>query len=1694
MKLKTLFKRGMSVLLALAISVSLVPSAMAAEESQTSGLSFNNTAEEYAVTESAISIPDTVEVRVKIPAGQNRRQIIMNNYLKGDENSWGIEVNTDNTLRYWERVNGEEISCKFNSIGNPINICTGDWMLISLVRDKTNGNVLAYINGELKGTLSKGKQPFHEATLTNPLYFGVDLRKNDLNSNNDYYLNGEISEVRMWSVARSADEIADYANQTVTGGEEGLAHAWLFSEPDDLGPNTVFNDLVTTGGIAVKTEGFTQRTTEPGPAPVQLSGLRFDAKDKEYVQVQGTLDIPTTVETWIKLDPGTNARQIIMNNYVGSGNSWGIEVANNNTLRYWESVSGSSANVFFDDINICTGEWMLISVVRDPANKQIRAYINGALAGTKDASSLAATSAKLTKWLCFGSDYHSSPIYMNGEISEVRMWSDIRTAEEIEQYYSNAVTGTADGLTHLWNFSDAGNVYSDTVFADQVTGGPAVKAVGFPVDPNTKYTVTFQLAGGTVSEKIADQIITVGGKVTAPTQNPFKAGFTFTGWYKDSSCTTKWNFDTDTVKSDTTLYAGYQFTFVSANLGDLNGVSFSNATDQLCSAERLTDIPRTFEATIKLPTDLTGRGGVICGNYMNAGYYDYDLGYVNFEISDNGQPRLYWQQGRRGQNPETQSVVIPGVDLRKDEWVHVAFTFDETTDTVKCYINGALVSTVDNCTFNPVIPAQALKVGGDYRGSGSKTLDGSYNEQYFKGEIANISIWSSVRPDGEIAADVTSLKTGTVNTSGDGLLSAWSFQDAEAPIFYDLSENENNVADFVDWLDPNFAKGDYSLLALPDTQFLSEKYPTSYAALTQWIVEHENTYNIKAVMHLGDMVNSNYENQWNACKTAMDQLNNSKIAWMPMRGNHDNSDWFNRYFPYNQYASNRAWFGGSYEHDVLGQDKLDSNYWHVECGGREYLIFSLGYAPSQGAINWAEEIIKNNPDKNVILTAHAFMYWDGTHLDPVNDLDSPKAPSDGKSIWDQLGAKYPNIVLALGGHIGYPDLAARTDKNGAGKDVTSILCDAQGIDYTYNLAMMMLLTFHEDSNEVDVNWYSVCNNKLFRTRNQFTITVPHVGENANTYTVNLPTDAAGYTVAAADGSTSPVAENGSFSFTVNIGDGYQKGAGFAVKANGTPLKEVDGKYTISGITADQAVTVEGVEPVAVTPTTYTVTLPTNVEGCTVAAAEGSTSPVAANGSFSFTVTIAAGYRQGDNFVVKANDTTLTADNGKYTISNITANQTVTVEGVEAVVAAPTTYTITFNANGGEVSETSSVTDTNGRLASLPTPTHSGSYSFKGWYTEANGGDMVTTDTVFNTDTTIYAQWTYTGGTSSGSSGSSSSNTTSETIKNPDGSTTTTTTNKATGTVTEVTKNNDGSTTTVETKKDGTVTETNKAADGTTGTVVTNKNGDVTEVKSAVSTKAATEAAKTGEAVTLPVEIPTAKTTEDAPAVQVTVPKSAGSVKVEIPVENVTPGTVAVIVKADGTEELVKTSVLTEDGVVLKLDGNANVKVIDNAKDFSDTNGHWAEDAISFVTAREMFAGTSATTFTPNSQMTRAQLMTVLARFDGVDTNGGSVWYEKGMEWAKANGVSDGSNPNGSITREQLATMLWRYSGSPIVEGTLDRFNDAGKVSSYAVDAMRWAVETGLISGIGNNTLAPQGNATRAQLATILMRYCENVVE
>lgn len=329
------------------------------------------------------------------------------------------------------------------------------------------------------------------------------------------------------------------------------------------------------------------------------------------------------------------------------------------------------------------------------------------------------------------------------------------------------------------------------------------------------------------------------------------------------------------------------------------------------------------------------------------------------------------------------------------------------------------------------------------------------------------------------------------------------------------------------------------------------------------------------------------------------------------------------------------------------------------------------------------------------------------------------------------------------------------------------------------------------------------------------------------------------------------------------------------------------------------------------------------------------------------------------------------------------------------------------------------------------------------------------------------------------------NSSSTTTKNPDGSTTTTTTDKTTGTVTETTKNPDGSTTTVETKKDGSVTETNKTANGSVGTVKSDANGN-SEISANISAADVNAAAKKSEPVAAPVSVAPAASPAAAPVIKLSVPASAGEVSVVIPVTNAQQGTVAIKVNPDGTEEIIKTSVVTKDGVVLGVKGSAQIKIVNNDKDFSDTVGHWAESDVDFVSARELFTGTAPQTFSPEAATTRGMVVTVLARLAGETTDGGANWYDKGCAWAVTNGVSDGTDPNGTVTREQLAAMLYRYFGSPSVSGSLS-FADASSVSEYAHDAMQWCVNNGIINGM-DGLLNPQGQATRAQVSAMFARY------
>lgn len=164
-----------------------------------------------------------------------------------------------------------------------------------------------------------------------------------------------------------------------------------------------------------------------------------------------------------------------------------------------------------------------------------------------------------------------------------------------------------------------------------------------------------------------------------------------------------------------------------------------------------------------------------------------------------------------------------------------------------------------------------------------------------------------------------------------------------------------------------------------------------------------------------------------------------------------------------------------------------------------------------------------------------------------------------------------------------------------------------------------------------------------------------------------------------------------------------------------------------------------------------------------------------------------------------------------------------------------------------------------------------------------------------------------------------------------------------------------------------------------------------------------------------------------------------------------------------------------------------------AKDFpftDVTSTDWFYNDVKYAYETGLMTGTSGTAFSPEAPVTRGMVMTILARREGIRTDRYTPWYAAGCEWAKATGISDGSNPEAPVTREQLAAMLYRYAvlkGRDLTAGENLNFTDASDVSAYALPALQWATGEKILTG-SNGALNPQATATRAHLAAILHRY------
>ena len=532
--------------------------------------------------------------------------------------------------------------------------------------------------------------------------------------------------------------------------------------------------------------------------------------------------------------------------------------------------------------------------------------------------------------------------------------------------------------------------------------------------------------------------------------------------------------------------------------------------------------------------------------------------------------------------------------------------------------------------------------------------------------------------------------------------------------------------------------------------------------------------------------------------------------------------------------------------------------------------------------------------------------------------------------------------------------------------------------------------------------------------------------------------------------------------------------------------------------------------------------------------------------------------------------------GWYDNENLTGSPVTAIGGTETgnkeywAKWEANTYTVTFDPNGGSVDPVAATTDSSGKLSSLPTPTRGGNYRFDGWYTEQTGGIKVTLNQVYTADTTLYAYWIYTSGSSS-----------SEDRDDPSGN----------AFITD--RPNKDNPTTPTTAKSNSVKVDSKGNAVITRSIV----ADVISVAQSDSIKHGNT--KNGIAVVVPVEISkalagvqitlkadaldklvssgvkrftidtdsmadfgfmldtlkelnrqttgdlilkmkkTAVTSQEVetaignrPVYDITlwevkngketaVNLSGKTVSIAIPytpAKNEKPGNLyAVYVDENGNVQWIsKSSYNMDQKAVIFVAEHFSIYGIgykNQIPAFTDVNNHWAKDNMLFVVSRGLLSGTSATTFSPNTGMTRGMFVTALGRLAGVDPTDyqasmftdvkEDAYYAPYVNWAAKTGVVSGTTdttfaPDTNINREQMAVIMKNYATKLgyTIPKTLEvvNFADSAGISSWAKEAVKSMQQAGILAGKTNNCFDPAGTATRAEVATVLRRFVEIVID
>ncbi len=461
-------------------------------------------------------------------------------------------------------------------------------------------------------------------------------------------------------------------------------------------------------------------------------------------------------------------------------------------------------------------------------------------------------------------------------------------------------------------------------------------------------------------------------------------------------------------------------------------------------------VPLTMEATILLPDsgDAYSLGGTIFGNYNKYTTVDSQT----FGVYSAGRPRITFNDDNR----HNETITFNNVNILSDQWTHLTLVMDPAVGQAYCYVNGELKETISDLELTTDVAIDAPSfLGGDPREN---------NANFFRGRIKNVTLYSDVRTPEEIAKDVTA----TI-PDADHLLAAYVLTE-EADI-KDLSPNGYDLTYTALWVEEapvtDYA---YSFAIVGDTQYQALTYHDTLTGVYDWLVDNAKSQKMAFVFGMGDMTDTSTDPEWARVKKEVHRLD-KVVPYSFVHGNHDTVESFVKAFPLSDYKGK---VDGTYDGTMV------NTYQTFTVSGQKYLVVNLGYqyTPVDKVATWANEVIAQHPDHQVIITTHSYLSGEGQRNE------------QGERLWDNIVSKHKNIVMVLCGHSDGDDIQMLQSVGEQGNVVTQFMINAQYTDIDYKgTGIIAMFYFSADGKNVQVRYYSTAKKAFFKNKNQFDFVV-----------------------------------------------------------------------------------------------------------------------------------------------------------------------------------------------------------------------------------------------------------------------------------------------------------------------------------------------------------------------------------------------------------------------------------------------------------------------------------------------------------------------------------------------------------------------------------------------------------------------------